>query len=616
MPAREPLPVRSLGLLLILLLAAAAPMPTPAALDDLNNWTVKRGDWTAVDGRFRGTKAGLLEYNDPVPTDGVLSFTFSVTGNRRPYIVLGGTGAYITGPPGSGKLSLGIYGKVHDTQGEPIAFKNKEPVQCGIRVGSDGHVELTMNGQSYSAAATPAEHYRLEIRPGPRATPDPVDFYGFSFTAGPAGDPRTVPRPDPPPDADGTTASRDVGAIDVPVTCRRPSSQPADVPAAQADPSAIERPAFADTPKPLVRPITSVTGMAVTVGEDGEESGETLDIIATVRPASRHGNKAGVAFVMRGDGDLMMKTALQEAVRAVQVRYPIWAPGYIDLSFGDKFDPHAGPSAGTAFALLVLSTLEDVPLDPQCAVTGDLTVDWKVRKVGGVAAKLRGATLDGCTAAVIPDTNEQAFADMGLLYGHSAWWKLQVFACGTVQQAMAVARADRSPRLTEAMAAFAALAAKLDKAEAATLRDPQTKATLQHVLGLAPNHLSARNVLALCDGTAPKFLSIGATEYKLSIILYPYYALVKDGRPLDRTAVTTELLAKTRRRIAALRPVADRTLLPLIASVQSYSQVLNEFARGEATADSVRARAAIVGDRLDELESDPNFTERSVREGY
>src|SRR6202021_2467746 len=61
----------------------------------------------------------------------------------------------------------------------------------------------------------------------------------------------------------------------------------------------------------------------------------------------------------RGDGDPTMRTALEEAVRAVRLRYPIWEPGHIDLSFAEKSVSHGGPSAGTVFALLMLSTLEN-----------------------------------------------------------------------------------------------------------------------------------------------------------------------------------------------------------------------------------------------------------------
>ncbi len=203
--------------------------------------------------------------------------------------------------------------------------------------------------------------------------------------------------------------------------------------------------------------------------------------------------------------------------------------------------------------------------------------------------------------ATIPEANAGAFADVGLLYGHAAWWKIQVFSTATVQQAQAVARKDRAPPLAQAIALFSDLAARLDKAEAAAVRDPKTKATLTRVLQLAPNHLSARAVLNLCEGTAPRYLSIGATEYKLSILFNPYATLLKGGRPLDRSAVTAELTNKTRRRIAALRPIADRSLLSLLGSIQGVAEVLDEYARGGTEWETVRARAAAIDDRIDEL---------------
>ena len=87
-------------------------------------------------------------------------------------------------------------------------------------------------------------------------------------------------------------------------------------------------------------------------------------------------------------------------------------------------------------------------------------------------------------------------------------------------------------------------------------------------------------------------------------------------RPLDRDTVTAELTTKNRRRIATLRTIADRSPVPLLSSIQGFVEVLDQFARGEATADTVHARAAAIDARMDELGSDPNFTDKEVRDGY
>lgn len=355
--------------------------------------------------------------------------------------------------------------------------------------------------------------------------------------------------------------------------------------------------------------------MMVRIAEDGQESGFTSDIIATVSPESRQSGKAGVGFV-RIDGDAMMKTAFEEAVRAVKLRFPLWEPGHIDVSFGEKFDAHGGPSAGTAFALLMLSTLQGVDLDPKCAVTGDITVDWKVRPVGGVVAKLRGATLDQCTAAVIPVENRTAFADMGVLHGDSAFWDLQVFSIATLQQAVAVARTDRPPKIAEAMKLFSELRQESDRGLKLSLRNPKVQDRLKHILELAPNHLSAKYLLAKADGTASKTLSASATIYQLSVLFYPYREILKNGEVLDRNSLPTFVTVMARKRLTTLRPIANPDLQPAVTEIAAFIEAAENFTERGGSPAAVISHLQKVQERFALLDSDPAFLEKVIREGY
>jgi hypothetical protein len=270
-----------------------------------------------------------------------------------------------------------------------------------------------------------------------------------------------------------------------------------------------------------------------------------------------------------------MGTALEEALRAVKLRYPLWEPGHIDLSFGEKSHKHGGPSAGTAFALLMLSTLENFDLDPKCAVTGDITVDWKVRKVGGVTAKIRGATLDKCLYAAIPEGNEASFADMALLYGNSALYQIQVFSIATLQEATAIAQKDRPDNLKQAIALFRHLQSELTKSEKLALENPETKKTLHKILELAPNHLSAKYLLAIADGKANKTLSANATLYRLDIILYPYWNVISNGKTVDRTTLPATVTLNARKQLALLRPIAHKDFLPLFVDETAFIESMD-----------------------------------------
>lgn len=383
------------------------------------------------------------------------------------------------------------------------------------------------------------------------------------------------------------------------------------------DPNAIERPDYRNKAKALVKSLTSVTAMMVQMAEDGQATGITGDIIATVSPESRSSGKSGAGFV-RSDGDQTMKTVFQESMRAVILRYPKWEPGHIDISFGEKFVKHGGPSAGTAFAMLTLSCLEGFDIDPRCAVTGDITVDWRVREVGGVTAKIRGATLDKCLYALIPEGNEAAFVDMPLLYGRSALWGIQVFSIATLQQAIAIARTDRTAPLAEAIKLFAGLQVELDKAEQSMLRSPGTKETLKHILELAPNHLSAKHLLAACEQKAPKTLSVNGTLAQVFVLYHAHEKLLHSGKKIDRITLPSYVTIEARKRLNVLRPIAHAEVRPLVADIAAFIEAMDGWAErpSSSTAETMMAKAEKLDARFAALYHDPGFMEKLSREGY
>jgi hypothetical protein len=423
------------------------------------------------------------------------------------------------------------------------------------------------------------------------------------------------------PDAVKTDAGdkADGGPVFVSVPAAKPSAgsakrddgQPIPPP---TGPDPIERPQFRDRPKALVKGLTSVTSMMVLVSPDGQATGLTSDIIATVPAASRREDKAGAGFA-RADGDPSMRTAFEEAVRAVTLRYPLWEPGRIDVSFGEKFVAHGGPSAGVAFGLLLLSTLEGFDIDPACAVTGDITVDWKVRKVGGVTAKLRGAALDKRAYAAIPRDNEMAAADLAVLYGDSALWDIQVFSVGTLQEAVAVARRDRPARLARAIRQFDDLRPELVKGGRPFLARPATREALKAILELAPNHLSARYLLAVGEGKFARTLSANATLHQLSVIFYPYAQILAAGK-FDRASLPQHVTLLARKRLNALRPIAHKDAQPLLADMAAFVEAADGRAAGTLSPDRLLTQLQKLQAGFAALGSDTNLVEKLVREAY
>jgi hypothetical protein len=182
------------------------------------------------------------------------------------------------------------------------------------------------------------------------------------------------------------------------------------------------------------------------------------------------------------------------------------------LTFEDKYVAHDGGSIGTAIGTMILSCIQGFTIDPSVAITGDISVNGKVRAIGGVSAKIKGATASKCTLVAIPNDNLDQLTDAVLYNGPQMATDIQVIGIGNLQDAVATVRTDRDPKLTQAIALFSETQKTL-KLSPAAIKTKPVQAQLQKVLALAPQHLSAQVLLA--TGTQPKTLSATASQYYL-----------------------------------------------------------------------------------------------------
>lgn len=99
------------------------------------------------------------------------------------------------------------------------------------------------------------------------------------------------------------------------------------------------------------------------------------------------------------------------------------APDYkIDPKKFNKFDfhihapegatPKDGPSAGIAICLSLLSTISNTPLNKDVAMTGEVTLNGKVLKIGGLKEKLLAAVRGKIKKVLIPADNKKDLEDM------------------------------------------------------------------------------------------------------------------------------------------------------------------------------------------------------------
>ncbi len=270
------------------------------------------------------------------------------------------------------------------------------------------------------------------------------------------------------------------------------------------------KPAAEPESLPLLKRQSKIQGLGVSELPNGERTGAVMEMIITAEEV--HSRQEMGITVAQPLGQ-SMAIALQEAGRAVKLRHPSFGYGqHLVLSFGDKYTNKDGPSGATAFTLLLYSLYDPLRLAADCAITGDMTVDGRIRAVGAVPSKIHAALLDGCRIVAIPKENETAVADVPFLYPANTLWKLQIFTVDTLDDALAVMREDRPVDLQKAIDLFIAVQRKVGlETPRLSVANSDLVPQLKEILRLAPGHASAAAMLRTLEGKAPNTLSLYAS---------------------------------------------------------------------------------------------------------
>jgi hypothetical protein len=367
----------------------------------------------------------------------------------------------------------------------------------------------------------------------------------------------------------------------------------------------------------LARRDARVHGLLIMELGSGEHAGKAA-VINAVALQGNEGQASTVTFNQTVGEH--MTTALGEVVKHMQVIHNGWPTGFrIELGFEDKYSDKDGPSAAVACALLLDSMITGQVLDNAFAVTGDMNVDGSVQPIGGVRAKIRGATKGHCKFVAIPSKNERALGDLLLTEGPGPFAAVQIFSISTFEEAQALGYATKTQPVQRAVTNMAQVLELLQRSQSQMhiwLRDPRVIAKLQQVLVDAPNHVSAKYLLMHSQGRTPTTLtlagSLDAVDNGGSEIVS---ALRTRGQGVD--ALKSQALGGSIGKMTLLRPKVDVRVRPYLDGILKFANLVKEAqdrppssaTRMQEMRFNINNAAQSAEDALQRLMGDPSVIE-------
>lgn len=254
---------------------------------------------------------------------------------------------------------------------------------------------------------------------------------------------------------------------------------------------------------------SKVKGLLVIQLEDGSHAGTASQMNAT---AMKSGKKRGFKLRFNQKVGAMMSAATKEVEKLMRVRHSGKLPlGHtIEFGFEDKHSPKDGPSAAVACALMAEAIITGVSLDQKFGVTGDITATGEVRPVGGVDAKVRGASRRDCEIFAVPESNKAAIVDLYVSEGIEAVSGIQIILIKNLDEALAIGVDRKSPKIQQALDDFEMVSNSIAN-NPRNSSHPKVLEKLKSILKVLPGHESARLVALDGLGRAPERLSLSGS---------------------------------------------------------------------------------------------------------
>ena len=146
--------------------------------------------------------------------------------------------------------------------------------------------------------------------------------------------------------------------------------------------------------------------------------------------------KGSGKIIITGQLGDVMKESAQIAITLVKKRYPdkadLFKENDLHIHVPSGAVPKDGPSAGITLVTALTSLVTDTPINPEYAITGEVSLRGGVMPIGGLPEKLMAAQRAGIKKVLIPAENERDLEEVA----EEVKEKLEIVPVETVEQVM------------------------------------------------------------------------------------------------------------------------------------------------------------------------------------
>ncbi len=153
--------------------------------------------------------------------------------------------------------------------------------------------------------------------------------------------------------------------------------------------------------------VGAVTGLAWT-----EVGGELLTIESVTTPGKGEIKTTGKLGEVMTESVAAAFSFVKARAPAYGIKPSIFQRKNIHIHLPEGAVPKDGPSAGIGMVTSIVSTLSGIPVRPDVAMTGEVTLRGRVLAIGGLKEKLLAALRGGIGTVLIPEDNVKDLAEI------------------------------------------------------------------------------------------------------------------------------------------------------------------------------------------------------------